>query len=444
MSLSVPIKCCTVLTVFWEVPMLDLKLLFENLPEVKQRLSLRSGEPVNWSRFEELYENRKAVLRDFEETRCQQKKRSQDFKTVSRDPEASQALRTELKALSDHVADLEKSLADTEAALSDFVLYVPNIPHVEVPSGTGEHDNVEVRRYGEKPRLDFTPRPHWEIGESLGILDFDSAARISGSRFVLYRGLGARLELALAQFMMDVAEENGYTSILPPYLVRQEAMQGTGQLPKFAEDAFRVDDLYLIPTAEVPVTNMHRESILEAGTLPINYVAYSSCFRREAGAAGRDTRGITRLHQFQKVELVRFVEPEHSEKALEELVGHAEEILRRLGFHYRVMALCTGDLGFSATRCYDLEVWLPGADSYREISSCSLFGDFQARRAGIRYRPEDGGKPRFVHTLNGSGLAIGRTIVALLENGQQADGSVIIPEALRPYLHGRERISPPE
>jgi seryl-tRNA synthetase len=244
--------------------------------------------------------------------------------------------------------------------------------------------------------------------------------------------------------MMDVAEENGYTSILPPYLVRQEAMQGTGQLPKFAEDAFRVDDLYLIPTAEVPVTNMHRESILEAGTLPINYVAYSSCFRREAGAAGRDTRGITRLHQFQKVELVRFVEPEHSEKALEELVGHAEEILRRLGFHYRVMALCTGDLGFSATRCYDLEVWLPGADSYREISSCSLFGDFQARRAGIRYRPEDGGKPRFVHTLNGSGLAIGRTIVALLENGQQADGSVIIPEALRPYLHGRERISPPE
>lgn len=423
--------------------MLDLKLLFENLSEVKQRLSLRSGEPVNWSRFEELYEKRKAVLRDFEETRYQQKKRSQDFKTVARDPEASQALRQELKALSDHVAVLEKGLADTEAALADFVLYVPNIPHVDVPPGTGDHDNVEVRRFGVKPTFDFVPRPHWEIGESLGILDFDSAARLSGSRFVLYRGLGARLELALAQFMMDVAEENGYTSILPPYLVRQEAMQGTGQLPKFAEDAFRVDDLYLIPTAEVPVTNIHRESILEPGTLPINYVAYSSCFRREAGAAGRDTRGITRLHQFQKVELVRFVEPEQSERALDELVGHAEEILRRLGFHYRVMALCTGDLGFSATRCYDLEVWLPGADSYREISSCSLFGDFQARRAGIRYRPEDGGKPRFVHTLNGSGLAVGRTIVAILENGQQADGSVIIPEALRPYLHGRERISPP-
>lgn len=422
--------------------MLDHKVVFEKLDEMKVLLKQRKAD-VDWPRFEALVEQRKTAIREFEETRYQQKQRSGEFKSVARDPQKASALREELKALSERVSVLEKDVLRVEQELEEFMLYIPNVPHASVPVGNGEEDNVSVRAVGERRSFDFVPQQHWDLGERLGILDFERAGAVSGARFVFYKGLGARLELALAQFMMDVAEERGYTAVLPPYLVRQEAMQGTGQLPKFAEDAFKVDDLYLIPTAEVPVTNMHRETILEEAKLPLKYVAYSSCFRREAGAAGRDTRGITRLHQFQKVELVKFVPPESSYEELEMLVDDAEEILRRLGLHYRVMALSTGDLGFSAAKCYDLEVWLPGANCYREISSCSNFEDFQARRASIRFRGEDGGKPRFVHTLNGSGLAVGRTVVAILENYQRADGSVEIPAVLRPYLGGRTEILPP-
>jgi seryl-tRNA synthetase len=330
-----------------------------------------------------------------------------------------------------------------ERRFENFLLRIPNLPHASVPPGGGPEDNVEVRRWGEIPAFDFAPKNHWEIGEELGILDFARAAKLSGSRFAVYSGEGALLERALIAFMLDLhTRERGYREILPPLLVNRATMTGTGQLPKFEEDLFRLaePELFLVPTAEVPLTNLHREEILRREELPLRYVAYTPCFRREAGSYGQDVRGLIRLHQFNKVELVKLAEPQTSYEELEKMVRDAEEVLRRLGLPYRVIELCAGDMGFSAAKTYDVEVWLPGQGTYREISSCSNCEDFQARRAGIRYRSEGKGKTLFVHTLNGSGLAVGRTLVAVLENYQQKDGSVIVPEALRPYMGGREKI----
>lgn len=426
-----------------EAKMLDQRKVYEELDLVKERLASR-GAKVDWERFVSLYEGRLAALRTFEQKRHEQKVLSTEFKKQARDPEVGPGMRAKLKALSTEIKELERHQSEIAAELADFMLYLPNVPHASTPVGLSEAHNVVVRTVGEPVQPDFAAQPHWDVGSRLGILDLETAARVSGARFVLYRGMGVYLELGLGLLMLDLARKSGYEPVLPPYLVNRESMIGTGQLPKFEEEAFGAGDLYLIPTAEVPVTNMHRGEILEESQLPIRYVAYSSCFRREAGAAGRDTRGITRVHQFQKVELVQFTTPESSCDALEQLTACAEDVLKVLELPYRVQALCSGDMGFSAARCYDIEVWLPGQSVYREISSCSNFEDFQARRANIRYRPagEKKQKPRFVHTLNGSGLAIGRTIIAILENYQQADGSVVVPRALRPYLGGLEVLEP--
>jgi seryl-tRNA synthetase len=423
--------------------MLDQKAVYENLDDIKKGLSNRKAE-VDWGHFTNLYRERLTSIQEFETRRHEQKVLSKAFGKFARDPELGPQKRVELKELSNLIKELEQRRASLDHSLTEFMKYLPNLPHSSTPVGAGEEDNVVVRTHGEPVTADFAVQPHWDLGEALGILDFERSAKISGSRFALYRGAGALLELGLALFMVEEARKNGYEPVLPPYMVLPESMEGTGQLPKFEDDAFRVDNLYLIPTAEVPVTNMHRDEIISGESLPIRYVAYSSCFRREAGAAGQDTRGITRLHQFQKVELVTFTTPENSITELEALTGQAEVILRKLELPYRVTELCTGDLGFSAAKCYDLEVWLPGQKTWREISSCSNFMDFQARRANIRFRPDGDKKmkPRFVHTLNGSGLAVGRTIVAILENYQQADGSVVIPQVLRPYLGGQEVITP--
>jgi seryl-tRNA synthetase len=360
------------------------------------------------------------------------------------DKAAGEAARAEARGISDQVKAAEEELRQVEAAIEKVLLVVPNLPHDSVPDGKDEKDNVVVRSWGEKPRLDFAPKAHWELGEALGILEWPQAAKISGARFTISKGAAARLERALAAFFLDVHVSRGYREVLPPYLVTAETMTGTGQLPKFEEDLFRTQGetpLYLIPTAEVPVTNMHRDEIFEAADLPISYCAWTPCFRAEAGAAGKDTRGLIRQHQFHKVELVKFARAEESQAELEKMVEDAQEVLKRLGLHHRVVQLCAGDMGFSATKTYDLEVWLPGQDAYREISSCSSCDDFQARRIRVRYRGE-GGKPRLAHTLNGSGVAIGRTVVAILEQCQQADGTVLVPEALRPYMAGLERIVP--
>jgi seryl-tRNA synthetase len=358
------------------------------------------------------------------------------------DKAAGEKARGELRAMGDAVKASEAELGEVEAEISRLLLLVPNPPHESVPVGADEKGNVEVKRWGEKAAYAFTPRPHWEVGEALGVLEWQQAAKLSGSRFTIYKGAAARLERAIASFFIDVHASRGYTEILPPYLVTAETMTGTGQLPKFEEDLFKTageTPLYLIPTAEVPVTNMHRDEIFEAGALPISYCAWTPCFRAEAGAAGRDTRGLIRQHQFHKVELVKFAAAEGSYAELERMVDDACEVLRRLGLHHRVMQLCTGDMGFSSAKTYDLEVWCPGQDQFREISSCSNCEDFQARRIRVRYRGPDG-KPRLAHTLNGSGVAVGRTVVAILEQYQQADGSVLIPEALRPYMGGLTRI----
>jgi seryl-tRNA synthetase len=359
--------------------------------------------------------------------------------------DASQ-LMAETKDMRVQIQELEKAAEEYDTRLNQVLVGIPNIPHASVPVGKSPEDNVEVRRWGSPPKFDFVPKPHWEIGEQLGILDLERAAKISGARFAVYWEAGARLERALANFMLDVhTREHGYTEVLPPYLVNSESMYGTGQLPKFASDSFRVPhgekDLWLVPTAEVPVTNLYRDEVLDGVKLPVSLTAYTSCFRSEAGSYGKDVRGIIRQHQFQKVELVKFSRPEDSYNELEKLTGDAETILQKLGLHYRVMALSTGDIGFSSAKTYDLEVWLPGQQLFREISSCSNFEAFQARRANIRFRREGKGKSEFVHTLNGSGLAVGRTWLAILENYQQADGSVLIPEVLRSYM-GTERITP--
>jgi len=360
------------------------------------------------------------------------------------DKSAVEGARASLRALGDGVKKSEAELAEVEAELERLLLLCPNPPHDSVPDGKDEHDNQVVRTWGEKKAYGFNPRAHWDLGEALGIFEWGQAAKLSGARFTISKGVGARLERAIASFFLDVHASRGYLEILPPYLVTGETMTGTGQLPKFEEDLFKTTNqppLYLIPTAEVPVTNMHRDEIFEAGALPISYCAWTPCFRAEAGSAGRDTRGIIRQHQFHKVELVKFARAEESHAELEKMVDDACEVLRRLGLHHRVSLLCAGDMGFSSAKTYDIEVWCPGQECYREISSVSNCEDFQARRIRVRYRGE-GGKPRLAHTLNGSGVAVGRTVVAILEQYQQADGTVSIPEALRPYLGGLERITP--
>jgi seryl-tRNA synthetase len=421
----------------------DLRAVVDRFDEISARLALRGGG-VDLEPLTRLAAERRAVVTERDNLRHEQKTVSDGFRKPGVTPEERESLRARSKAIAVRIEELEARATDVETRIQDLLLEVPNVPHASVPVGASGDDNVVVRSVGEPRILDFDPKEHWELGESLGILDFEAARRISGARFVVYRDAGARLERALASFMLDLhVEAHGYHEVLPPCLVLRDCMVGTGQLPKFADEAYvATDDYYLIPTAEVPVTNLHRGEVLDAGRLPLKYVAFSSCFRREAGSHGKDVKGMTRVHQFQKVEMVKFTTPETSYEEHERLTADAEEVLQRLDLPYRVVSLCTGDLGFSAAKCYDLEVWLPGQKAFREISSCSNFEDFQARRADIRYRPGPGAKPRFVHTLNGSGLAVGRTIIAILENGQQADGSVVIPRALRPYMGGMEAIRP--
>lgn len=424
--------------------MLDIKYIRENTELVKEMIKNR-GYEIDIDKFLGLDEERRRILVNLEQMRHRRNEVSDEISKRKRNKEDADQLIDEMKSLSGDIKKMEEKLTPIEEELKNLSLLIPNMPHESVPIGKDENDNTVVRMWGEKPDMNFTPLPHWEIGEKLGIIDFKRASKIAGARFALYQGVGALLERALINFMLDIhTKEHGYTEVLPPFMVNSNSMTGTGQLPKFKEDLFKVEgwDFYLIPTAEVPVTNIHREEIIPEKALPIYYVSYTPCFRSEAGSYGKDTRGLIRQHQFNKVELVKFSHPDNSYDELESLTRNAEEILRRLNLHYRVVCLCSGDLGFSSAKTYDLEVWLPGQGLYREISSCSNFEDFQARRAGIRYKPRTGKGTRYVHTLNGSGLAVGRTVVAVLENYQQQDGSVLIPSALRPYMGGMEIIRP--
>ena len=426
--------------------MLDLNFVREHLPLLEEKLAQRGMKAAEvLGQFRELDGVRRQHITELEGLQARRNRASEEIARLKKAKQDAAAQIAETKEVREKIQALEGKVQEEDARLRELLAGIPNIPNASVPIGKTSEDNVEVRRWGQPPQLAFAPKPHWELGEQLGILDLERAAKLSGARFAVYWDLGARMERALANFMLDLhTREHGYTELLPPYLVNSESMYGTGQLPKFAEDSFRVPhgdkDLWLIPTAEVPVTNLYRDEILEAARLPISLTAYTACFRSEAGSYGKDVRGIIRQHQFQKVELVKFSRPENSYDELEKLTNNAEMVLQKLGLHYRVMALCTGDMGFSSAKTYDLEVWLPGQQLFREISSCSNFEAFQARRANIRYRPEGKNKTEFVHTLNGSGLAVGRTWLAIIENYQQADGSVIIPEALRPYM-GAERIT---
>lgn len=425
--------------------MLDLKFVRDNPDAVRRAMELK-GEEADLDSLLSLDDKRRQLLSEVELKKQTRNRVSKEIGRKGADSAEVQSKKDEMRQVSQEIKTLDDELRTLDAKMEILLLSLPNIPDEAVPAGTSEDDNVEVRRFGELPQFDFAPLAHWDVGTNLDILDFNRAGKITGSRFAVYYGAGARLERALASFMLDLhTEKHGYREVLPPFMVNENSMIGTGQLPKFGEDAFRVEGAgyYLIPTAEVPVTNLHREEILEADTLPLYYVGYSACFRAEAGAHGRDTRGLIRQHQFNKVELVKFVKPEDSNTELETLTKDAEKVLQLLGLPYRVMLMCSGDLGFAAAKKYDLEVWLPSCNTYREISSCSNFSDFQARRAGIRYRPAKGKKAQFVHTLNGSGVAVGRTVAAILENYQQKDGSVIIPEVLRPYFSGQERITAP-
>ena len=424
--------------------MLDLRYVREHPEEVAEALRKRRAS-VDLDQLLELDRRRRTHLTEVEALKKMRNERSKEIGRVMKSGGDATAMREEVRGIGDQVSALEADLVQIDAGLNSGLLEIPNIPHPDVPEGNTDEDNTVVRSWGEVPRFSFEPQAHWDLGTELGILDFERAAKVSGARFTFNVGDGALLERALIQFMLDLhTREHGYTELLPPYMVNATSLTGTGQLPKFEEDLFRTTpgDFYLIPTAEVPVTNFHADEILEPGMLPLAYCAHTPCFRSEAGSYGKDVRGLIRQHQFNKVELVRFSEPESSYDALESLTGHAEQVLQRLGLHYRVVTLCSGDLGFSAAKTYDLEVWLPAQKLYREISSCSNFVDFQARRAKIRYRPERGAKARLVHTLNGSALAVGRTLVAILENYQREDGTVEIPEALRPYMHGKLRIEP--
>jgi seryl-tRNA synthetase len=426
--------------------MLDLKFVADNRDRVIAMLEARGqawpeGDADLWAKDAE----RRALIVQVETLRHRQRVCGEEIARRGKAKEDASALKAEMKTVSDEVKSLEARLGETESALRAVLLTIPNMPDPSVPAGKDAAANVEVRRVGAPPQLAFVPKAHWDLGPELGILDFERAAKVSGARFTVSWDDGARLERALIQFMLDLHGGRGYREVIPPYLVTAEALTGTGQLPKFEGDLFKTRagdrDLYLIPTAEVPLTNLHREEILEEESLPRKYVAFSPCFRSEAGSYGKDVRGLIRQHQFHKVELVKLTTPESSMAELESMVADAEEVLKRLGLAYRVVVLSTGDMGFSAAKTYDIEVWLPGQDAYREISSCSNCTDFQARRANLRYRPAGKGKPRFLHTLNGSGLAVGRTLIAVLENYQQVDGSVLVPEALRPYLRGQERIA---
>ena len=421
--------------------MLDIKYLRENFVAVEKALATRNGA-IDLSGFKALDQQRRELLSEVETLKAEKNSVSG---LIGRTKDKSQVQDeiARMKEVSAQIKVLDDQLRSVETQLSELLMGVPNIPHEQSPIGTTENDNVEIRAWGEKPELDFSPKAHWDIGEDLGILDFDRASKLSGARFALYFGAGARLERALINFMLDLhTGEHGYMETLPPFLVNRTSMTGTGQLPKFESDLFHTEevDLFLIPTAEVPVTNIHRDEILSEKDLPLCYTAYTPCFRKEAGSHGKDTRGLIRQHQFNKVELVKFVRPEDSDAELDNLLQNAEKVLQLLNLPYRVVDLCTGDIGFSAARTFDIEVWLPGQDTYREISSCSNFRDFQARRAAIRFRREGAKKPELVHTLNGSGLAVGRTLLAILENYQQEDGSVLIPEVLRPYMGGLEKI----
>jgi seryl-tRNA synthetase len=424
---------------------LDLKFVRENLDALRERLATR-GMEVDLAPFRALEEQRRALILEIEELRARRNTVSKEIAAAKKRGEDAAAAVAAMREVGDRIQGLEGSQRANDDALAELMSGVPNLPHPSVPVGKSEEENLEVRRWGEPPTFAFEPKAHWDLGEALGILDFERAAKISGARFCVSFGLGARLERALISFMIDLhVNEHGYREVLPPFLVNRESLFGTGQLPKFEAELFRSDPsgYYLIPTAEVPVTNIHRGEILEGARLPVKYVAWTPCFRAEAGAAGKDTRGLIRQHQFNKVELVKFADPATSYDELESLTRDACTVLERLGLPYRVVALCTGDLGFSSAKTYDLEVWMPGQGRYREISSCSNFEDFQARRADIRFRPEPKGKTAFVHTLNGSGLAIGRTVVAILENFQRADGSVAIPPALVPYMGGATEITAP-
>lgn len=418
--------------------MLDIKFVRENPEKVKEALKKR-GYNIDFDSFLSMEEERLKFLREIENKRAIRNAVSQEIAKLKKSkPDSSELekLISEMRQLGDEINDLESKLRIIEDKVQSFLLYIPNLPHNTVPVGKDETENVEIRRWGVPPEFDFEPLNHWDIGEILGIIDFERAGKIAGSRFAVMKGVGARLERALINFMLDLHISKGYIEVFPPLLVNRDSMIGTGQLPKFEEDLFKTEEpeYYLIPTAEVPVTNLHKNEILSEDDLPIYYVSYTPCFRKEAGSHGKDVRGLIRQHQFNKVELVKFVKPEDSYEELESLTKDAEEVLQRLGLHYRVIVLCTGDLGFSSAKTYDIEVWLPGQKRYREISSCSNFEDFQARRANIRFRKREKRGTEFVHTINGSGLAIGRTVVAILENYQQRDGSVIVPEALRPYM----------
>ncbi len=423
--------------------MLDVKLFRNEFERVETAMVQRGEKMDEIRKFPDLDVRRREWLQESEQLKNRRNVVSQDVARLKKSGENAEALIEEMKAVSDRIKVLDEDIRVLEARMNELILAIPNIPHASVPVGRSEEENVEVRRWSTPRTFDFEAKPHWEIGQSLGILDFEAAAKVTGSRFLFYKGAGARLERALINFMMDIhTERHGYTEMLPPYIVNRDSMTGTGQLPKFEEDAFKLSntEYFMIPTAEVPVTNYHRDEILQAEDLPKYYAAFSACFRSEAGSAGRDTRGLIRQHQFNKIELVKLVRPEDSYDELEKLTGHAETILQLLQLPYRLLELCTGDLGFSSAKTYDLEVWLPSSGTYREISSCSNFEDYQARRANIRFRREAKAKPEFVHTLNGSGLAVGRTVAAILENGQQRDGSVVVPEVLRPYMRGLEVI----
>jgi len=427
--------------------MLDLNFVRDNLPLVEEKLRHRGMDPAAVLKdFREVDTLRRQAITEAETSKAQRNKASDEIAKLKKSGQDASGAMAQTKDLREKIQTLEKTAADLDARLRDILAGIPNLPHSSVPIGHSAEQNVEVRKWGTPPNFDFAPKPHWDLGVELGILDLERAVKLTGARFAVYWDLGAKLERALMNFMLDLhTRQHGYTEVLPPYLVNSESMYGTGQLPKFASDLFRVPhgdkDLWLIPTAEVPVTNLYRDEVLDQARLPISLTAYTPCFRSEAGSYGKDVRGIIRQHQFQKVELVKFTRPENSYEEHEKLTHDAEEVLQKLGLHYRVVNLCTGDIGPSSAKTYDIEVWLPGQQLFREISSCSNFESYQARRANIRYRPEGKSKTEFVHTLNGSGLAVGRTWVAIVENYQQADGSVVIPDALRPYV-GAERITP--
>lgn len=425
--------------------MLDLRFIRANPEMVREAMKKKKME-ADLDRLLELDERRRNLLVDVEALKARRNTVSEEIGRLKKAGGHPEELIQEMRQVSDRIKEMDEEIRRAEEGMEEILAWIPNLPHESVPVGECEEQNREVRRWGTPRAFDFEPKAHWDLGVELDILDFERASRLSGTRFPLYKGAGARLERALINFMLDLhTEEHGYREIFPPFMVTRDCMYGTGQLPKLEEDMFKVagKDFYLIPTAEVPVTNMHREEIIPGEKLPLYYVAYSACFRAEAGAAGRDTRGLIRVHQFNKVELVKFTPPETSYEELEKLVADAEDVLRRLELPYRVMILCTADMSFASSKTYDIEVWLPSYNAYKEISSCSNFEDFQARRAGIRFRPEGGGKARFVHTLNGSGVAIGRTVAAVLENYQQPDGTVRVPGVLKPYMGGLEVIARP-